>query len=244
MSGSQLRAPGRRVLLVAASPATSTTLGIPVGFWASELIHPWHEFRSAGYEVEIASPGGGRIEMDGLSDPRDASGYSAHDIVSLGFLMTPACAALLETTKRLGDVEEKDWDAILVCGGQSPMFTFRGMEPLEKLIAAFYENGKPTATVCHGAAALIDLKLSDGSHMIAGKTMTGFSNAEEDIADAMVGTKVMPWRIEDEARARGANFIRAAAWSPFAVRDGNLITGQQQYSGARTARLLIEALGA
>ena len=216
MNGSHIRARARRILLVAASPATSTTLGIPVGFWASELIHPWHEFRTAGYEVEIASPKGGRIEMDGLSDPRDASGYSAHDILSLGFLMTPSCAALLEETKSLGEVEPADYDAILVCGGQSPMFTFRGMEPLERLIAQFYESGRPTATVCHGAAALIDLKLSDGSPLIAGKTITGFSNAEEDIADAMVGAKVMPWRIEDAARERGANFIRAAAWSPFA----------------------------
>jgi putative intracellular protease/amidase len=93
-------------------------------------------------------------------------------------------------------------------------------------------------------AALIDVKLADGAYLVAGKTITGFANVEEEIADHIVGVKVMPWRIEDAARERGANYIRAGAWKPFAVRDGNLITGQQQYSGAKTARLVIEALGA
>lgn len=233
----------KRILLLAASPATSTTLGIPVGFWASELIHPWYEFTEVGYQTEIASPAGGRIQPDGLSDPRDPSGYSAHDILSLGFLQTPKYAALLDNTRKLSDIDPAAYDAVLVCGGQSPMFTFRGNTELEGIVGSFYQAGKPTAALCHGVAALIDVKV-DGSYLIADKTITGFANAEEDIADQIVGTRVMPWRIEDAARERGANYIRAGAWKPFAVRDGNLITGQQQYSGAKTARLMIEALGA
>ncbi|MBL8293661.1 MAG: type 1 glutamine amidotransferase domain-containing protein [Bryobacterales bacterium] len=234
----------KRILLIAASPATSTTLNIPVGFWASELIHPWYEFTEAGYQIEIASPAGGRIELDSLSDPRDASGYSAHDILSRGFLQTPQCASLLDNTRKLAETDPASFDALLVCGGQSPMFTFRGDTVLQSVVAAFFEAGKPTAALCHGVAALIDVKLADGSYLIAGKTITGFANVEEDIADSIVGTKVMPWRIEEAARERGANYIQAGAWKPFAVRDGNLITGQQQYSGAKTARMMIEALGA
>ena len=123
------------------------------------------------------------------------------------------------------------------------MFTFRDDGDVKATIRTFYESGRPTAVVCHGTAGLVDLTLSDGSYLIDGLTMTGFANVEEDYADSVVGQKVMPWRIEDAALERGANYIRAAAFAPFAVRDGNLITGQQQNSGGRAAQLVIEALG-
>ena len=191
----------------------------------------------------IASPEGGAIELDALSDPRDPSGYSAHDLISLGFLNTPALAALLTSTVPLSEIDHADFDAILVCGGQSPMFTFRENPTLKSLLADFYEAEKPTVALCHGVAALIDVTLSDGSSLINGKTITGFANVEEEIADSIVGQRVMTWRIEDEARAKGANFVQGGAWKPFAVRDGRLITGQQQYSGSVVARQLIAALG-
>jgi putative intracellular protease/amidase len=233
----------RRVLMVVASPAVSTTLGIPVGFWASELTHAWYEFREAGYEVTIASPAGGRVELDAYSDPRDASGYSAHDVISMGFLHTPALVAMLDTTRPLAGCREADFDALVVAGGQSPMFTFVDLPPLQSLIVAFHDAGKPTAALCHGTAALLRARRADGTALIAGRTMTGFANIEEDEADRIVGTRVMPFRIEDEARALGANFVVGGLWKPFAVRDGQLITGQQQYSGRATAALVVEALG-
>ncbi len=233
----------RRILMVVANPAVSTTLGWPVGFWAAELTHPWLAFREAGYKVTIASPKGGRVELDALSDPRDASGYSAGDIISMGFLSTPSLAALLEDTKPIAECPPRDYDAVVVAGGQSPMFTFRGDEGLATLFLEFFSAGKISAALCHGTCLLLDLKTTDGSYVIAGKTMTGFANVEEDYADHAVGKKVMPFRIEDIARERGANFVRVGAFLPFAVRDGNLVTGQQQNSGGEVARLVIEALG-
>jgi putative intracellular protease/amidase len=229
--------------MVVANRSTSTTLGIPVGFWASELVHAWYEFSEVGYSIEIASPEGGRVEVDALSDPRDPSGYSADDILSLGFLSTPKLAALLERTRPLSSAAAADYDALYIAGGQSPMFTFRENPPLQRQIVAFLQAGKIVAAVCHGTAALIDVKLADGSWLVADKQMTGFANSEEDIADRVVGQRVMPWRIEDEARKRGANFVTAAAFRSFAVRDGQLITGQQQFSGRAAARRVIEALG-
>lgn len=233
----------KRILMVVANPAVSTTLGWPVGFWASELIHPWQAFQEAGYAVTIASPMGGKVEVDGYSDPRDASGYSADDLLSLGFLSSAKHAALLDSTRSIAECRAAEFDAIVVCGGQSPMFTFRQHAALDALFMAFVEAGKPHAALCHGTCMLLDLKTSEGKPFIQGRTMTGFANVEEDFADQVVGQKVMPFRIEDEARALGANFVRAGAFEPFAIRDGGLITGQQQHSGRAVAELVIQAVG-
>jgi putative intracellular protease/amidase len=233
----------RRVVIVVASPSTSTTLGIPVGFWASELTHAWQAFHEAGYQMTLASPLGGKVEVDAWSDPRDNSGYSADDLLSLGFLSSPKHVALLADTAPLARVRVENHDAILVAGGQSPMFTFPTATALHALLRAFWDAGKPIAALCHGVAALLPVTLADGVPLVRGRTMTGFANSEEDAADAYVGRKVMPFRIEDEARRLGANFLAGRAFAPFAVRDGQLITGQQQHSGRATADLVVAALG-
>jgi putative intracellular protease/amidase len=233
----------KKVLIVVANPATSTTLGIPVGFWGAELTHAFFAFTEVGYEVTIASPDGGKCELDAWSDPRDESKYSFGDLITMGFLNTPEYMRLIEDTPALSDLSYDDFDALVVVGGESPMFTFRAHEELENALRTFYEAGKVTSALCHGVAALIDLTLADGTYLIAGKTMTGFANVEEDFADEWVGRQVMPWRIEDAAKERGANYVQGGRFKAFAVRDGRLITGQQQYSGAEVARLVIEALG-
>jgi putative intracellular protease/amidase len=233
----------KHVLMVIANPSVSTTLGWPVGFWGAELTHAWHAFTEAGYEVTIASPDGGRCELDALSDPRDPSRYSAGDVITMGFLHTPDLISLVEDTPALDDLDLDRFDALVVVGGQSPMFTFRDNRALQETIRGFYEAEKPTAALCHGVSALVDVRLSDGSYLLEGKTVTGFSNGEEDVADELVGRQVMPWRIEDAARERGANYVQGGVWKPFAVRDGRLVTGQQQYSGGEVAKLVIAALG-
>jgi putative intracellular protease/amidase len=233
----------KRILMVVANPTVASTVGWPVGFWAAELTHPYYEFSEAGYDVTIASPAGGRVELDQLSDPRDPSRWSSEDLISMGFLNTPELVALLEDTPKLADMDLETFDALVVAGGLSPMFTYRGNEALEGALARFYEAEKLVAVYCHGVSALIDTQLSDGSYLIDGKTITGFSNVEEDYSDAFVGQKVMPWRIEDAAKERGANYIAAGLFKPFVVRDGRLVTGQQQYSGRKVAQLVIQTLG-
>jgi putative intracellular protease/amidase len=232
----------KNILIVVANPAISTTLGWPVGFWASELIHPYDALPKAGHRVTIASPKGGKVELDAYSDPRDPSGYSKDDTLSLAYLNKPDFVKLLESTPSVGTLNPADFDAVIVAGGQSPMFTFRNNQPLQRLFLAFFNAGKPSAALCHGTCLLLDLKNADGTPLIRGKKMTGFANSEEDFADKVVGQKVMPFRIEDEARKMGAKFVTAAAFQPFAVRDGNLITGQQQHSGHEVARLVLESL--
>jgi putative intracellular protease/amidase len=237
--------PDRRptVLMVVANPGVSTTLGWPVGFWAAELFHPYYEFTQKRYDVTIASPEGGKVDIDALSDPRDESKWSADDLISMGALNTPELLAQLESTPALRDLNLDEFDALVICGGQGPMFQFREHRSLKETIVYFYEAKKPTAALCHGTSALLDVQLADGSYLIEGKTMTGFANVEEDYGDAAVGQKIMPYRIEDAAIERGANFIQGGLFKAFAARDGRLITGQQQYSGRKVAELVIEALG-
>lgn len=234
----------KRVLLIAANPSVSTVTGWPVGFWWAELTHPYWAFTEAGYEVELRSPDGGPLQADGYSDPEDPSAYSAHDILSLGFKKSPQHAALLANTASLEGVEVERYDAVFVAGGQSPMFTFRNHARLHALLARFYEAGKVTALVCHATCALLDVRLSNGELLVKGKTWTGFANAEERFADSFVGQRLQPFWIEDEARKiEDTNFIVDQRFRDFAVRDGLLVTGQQQFSGAAAAKLVIEALG-
>ncbi|TGT65917.1 type 1 glutamine amidotransferase domain-containing protein [bacterium M00.F.Ca.ET.159.01.1.1] len=241
----------KRVAIVIANPAISTTTGWPVGFWWSELTHPWFAFTERGYEVEIFSPEGGKCEADALSDPRDPSGYSETDLISLGFILSPKLKALVDHTRVVAEIAIDRFDAIVVAGGQSPMFTYEGATRLQQVFAAFHEAGKVAAALCHGTAILRYARRADGTLLAAGKTVTGFANIEEDFADNATwamgalerGKHLMPWRIEDELKAVGANYIQAGLWRGFAVRDGNLITGQQNFSGAETARVVCEALG-
>ena len=139
-------------------------------------------------------------ELDALSDPRDESKWSTDDLITMGFLNTPELVALLQDTPKLADLDLDEYDAIMVAGGQAPMFSFRGNEQVHDALRRFYESEKPVCVYCHGTAALVDLQLSDGTYLVGGKTVIGFANVEEDFSDAFVGQKVMPFRIEDELR--------------------------------------------
>lgn len=251
MSGAIDTLSTKRVLMLVSNPAVSPVTGWPVGFWWAELTHPYWEFVERGYNVEIASPDGGALQWDSWSDPRDASGYSASDLISMGFLSTPSLAALIERTKPASEISVARFDALVVAGGQAPMFSFDKATELHKKFVEFYEAGKIASALCHGVAVLKYAKLSNGEYLAKGKTVTGFANAEEDFADNAVwgmgalsrDKHLMPWRIEDELKKLGANYVQAGLWRPFAIRDGNLITGQQNFSGGETANLIIETVG-
>lgn len=234
----------KSVLMLVSNPAVSTLTGWPVGFWWAELSHPYWEFTLAGYEVTIASPDGGKLEADAFSDPRHESGYSREDLLSLGFLSSPDHLALVEKSVPLDDVDLDTHDAIFLVGGQAPMYTFKNDPRVHHLVADTHRQGKTVAIVCHATATLLDTRTAEGHLLVAGKTWTGFANSEEDVADQAVGRQLQPFRIEDEARRLpDTNFIVHGPFASHAVRDGNLITGQQQNSGSAAARLVIEALG-
>ncbi len=241
----------KRIAIVISNPAVSTTTNWPVGFWWSELTHPYFAFSEKGYEVEVFSPRGGACEADAMSDPRDSSGYSSSDLISMGFIATKELATMVEKTRKASEIDPARFDAIVVAGGQAPMFTFDKEEELHRSFVEFYSSGKVAAALCHGVALLRYAKLPGGEYLAKGKTVTGFANVEEDFADNAVwelnmlsrDKHVMPWRIEDELKKLGANYVQAGMWRGFAIRDGNLITGQQNFSGGETAKAIIQALG-
>jgi putative intracellular protease/amidase len=241
----------KRVAIVISNPSVSTTTGWPVGFWWSELAHPYFVLTEKGYQITVFSPSGGKCEADTMSDPRDPSGYSSSDLISLGFLSTPKLFALTQNTKRVVEIDLNQFDAIICAGGQGPMFTYEKSPDLHNKFIEFYEAGKIACALCHGTSLLRFAKLSNGEYLVKGKTVTGFSNVEEDYADNAVWTMnllprnkhVTPWRIEDELKKLGANYVQAGLWRGFAIRDGNLITGQQNFSGTETAEAVAAALG-
>ncbi len=232
-----------KILMIASNPAISKTTAWPIGVWYAELTHPYWIFSEAGYTVDIASLEGGELKFDGFSDPEDQSKYAAFDFVSLGFKKDSSKMALTKNSLKLSDVNPKEYKAIFVCGGQGPMYTMYKNPEMLKFVSDFYQTGKPTAAICHGTCVLLDAKLPNGRYLVEGKRWTGFANSEENYADAYVGKKIQPFRIEDEARKMPhSKFEVAHMFEPYAVRDGNLITGQQQNSGAKAAELVLKAL--
>lgn len=233
----------KRVAIVASGPSVSQQTGWPIGFWWAELTHPYWEFVEHGYTVDICSPDGGKLQADSWSDPRDKFKLAADDLISLGFMHSPEHLALIENSIPINQIRISDYDAVLFVGGQGPMYTFYNDERVHELVADFYEAGKITAIICHSTCVLLKVKV-DGKLLVSGKTWTGFANSEERFADEFVGRRMQPFWIEDEARKLpDTNFIVSGRFKAHAVRDGNLITGQQQYSGTAAAQLVIEALG-
>jgi len=233
----------KNILMIASNPAISPVTGWPIGFWWAELSHAFEVFDQAGYTIDIVSPDGGKLEADGFSDPEDASGYSVQDTVSLAFKNDPAKMQRLENTPALADVDPNDYDALFVVGGQGPMVTMIDDPRVHDFVAAFYEAGKVTAAVCHGTCILLKTRLSGGDLLVKGMRWTGFADAEEEYTESAVGQKVQPFWIETEARKiDGTQFEVAGALEEHSIRDGNLITGQQQVSAAATAREIVAAL--
>jgi putative intracellular protease/amidase len=241
----------KRAAIVISNAAVWTSTGWPVGFWWSELTHPYYAFTEVGWNVDVFSPQGGSCAWDAMSDPEDASQWQAEDVISRGYKHDPGFLRLIDDTPSVDELSVDDYDVLVVAGGQGPMFTFRDAVNLQQRFVEFCETGKVTAALCHGSAILAFTTLGDGTPLVQGRTVTGFPNVEEDAADAMTwdagalprGSSIMPWRVEDELRRLGANFLQAGAFRPFAIRDANLVTGQQNFSGAEVAKVILEAVG-
>lgn len=233
--------PQKKILFIVSNPGTLH--GFPVGFFAEELTRPFFDFVQAGHQVDVASPAGGRVEFDGFSDPENAATTYPNDLITIGFSHHKDFGSLMANTKAIADVDVGDYDAVCVAGGGAPLVTFAENKDLHRLIANFYEHEKVVGLICHGTCLLLWTTLSDGSLLADGKTWTGYPDSEEAIFDKMAGMKINDPTIEAEARKNpNTNFEAAAPLEPFAIRDGRLITGQQQHSTGLFSQLVLEAL--
>ncbi|MFT3974931.1 MAG: type 1 glutamine amidotransferase domain-containing protein [Amaricoccus sp.] len=231
----------RRILSIVSN--TTELKGIPVGFFAEEMTRAFLMFTEAGHRVDLASPAGGAVMYDTHSDPRTPGGAYTDDLISLGFVNHPRFGAMLGDTLPISAVRVEDYDAVWVAGGGGPLLTFRDDVSLHALIASFYETGRIVALICHGSALLLWTRLSNGRFLAEGRKWTGFTDAEEAAVNAAFGMTLNDYTIESEAaRVAGSGYVRRGPDEPFAIRDGRLITGQQQYSSGITAELVLEAL--
>jgi putative intracellular protease/amidase len=208
--------------------------GEKTGIWLEEFATPYYLFAEKGIEVTIASPKGGKAPID----PRSTSDNFLTPS-SKKFLGDAAAQDRLNNTVALNTVNAKDYDAIFYPGGHGPMWDLPDNSYSISLIESFYKSGKPVALVCHAPAALKNVKTKNGTYLVKGKTVAGFTNTEEQAAQTVA---LVPFSLEDMLKERGAKYEKGADWGPFAVQDGLLITGQNPASAELVAEKVISAL--
>lgn len=197
------------------------------GLWLEEFALPYLAFRRMGYQVIVSSPLGGPVPLD----PRS---------ISSGEIETFAEALpALENTIPLGRVLFEDYDALFLPGGHGPLVDLATNDISKDMVKTFFEAGKPLAAVCHGPAALVNVRLSDDTFLVAGRRMTSFTDEEER---AVQLDRIVPFALETTLRERGALFERAAMWEDHIVEDGTLLTGQNPQSSGSLALKLIDVL--
>lgn len=220
----------RKILLVLTSHDRKGPQGGKTGAYLPEVAHPYAVFTRAGYSVDFMSPQGGRPPFDGLDNP---------DAVSQAFLDDAALQARVDHTLRPGEVDPAAYAAIFYAGGHGTMWDFADDAGLASVGSAIYAQGGVVAAVCHGPAALVNLRLADGSYLVAGKEVAAFTNAEER---AVGLAEVVPFLLADALIERGAIHRPAPNWQPQVVRSGRLVTGQNPASATGVAEQVVAAL--
>ncbi|MEE6127391.1 type 1 glutamine amidotransferase domain-containing protein [Chryseobacterium arthrosphaerae] len=209
--------------------------GLETGLWLSELTHIYHTAKDRGWEVTIASPEGGNVPID----PESLKPLVL-DKISKSYYENPAFMSELNHSKSLADIQNDDFDCVYLAGGHATMYDFPDDVIMQNIIRRQYESGKTVAAICHGVGGLINVKLSDGTYLITGKSMTGFDWFEETIARRK---REVPFNLEASIVERGADLKKAyIPMTSNVVVDGNLITGQNPFSSKEMAKVVAEEL--
>jgi putative intracellular protease/amidase len=223
-----------KILMVITSHDKLGDTGRKTGFWLEELAAPFYVFKDAGAEIVLASPKGGQPPLD----PKSNEPNFQTDLTRR-FEADGDAKAQLASTLRLDTVKADDYDTVFYPGGHGPMWDLAEDQNSIDLIEAFLAAGKTVALVCHAPGALRHVKTPDGKPLVQGKKVTGFTNTEEE---AVGLTKVVPFLVEDELKAKGGIFSKADDWQPYVLTDGQLITGQNPASSGPAAKVLIEKI--
>jgi putative intracellular protease/amidase len=221
-----------KILFALTSHNQKGNTGQHTGFYLPEAAHPWAVLKAAGFKIDFVSPKGGKPPMDGVD---------LNDAISRDFMEDPQITRKIEKTARPSDLDFRDYAAIFFVGGHGAMWDFPDNYHLADLALSIYENGGIVSAVCHGPAALVNLKLKNGQYLVAGKRLAAFTDDEEQAVEL---DRVVPFLLASTLRQRGAHHIPASNWQANVVVDGRLVTGQNPASaegvGKEIARLLKE----
>ncbi|QCA06307.1 type 1 glutamine amidotransferase domain-containing protein [Pantoea vagans] len=223
-----------KILMVLTSHDELGTTGKKTGFWLEELAAPYYAFLDAGAEITLASPKGGQPPLDPKSDEPDSQTDETRR-----FHADSAAQTALASTVRLDTVNQETFDAVFYPGGHGPLWDLANDKHSISLIEQTLQAGKPVALVCHAPGVLRDVKNVDGTPLVKGKKVTGFTNSEEEGVGL---TDVVPFLVEDVLKQNGGLYSRGDDWQSYTVQDGLLITGQNPGSSAETAKVLLSSL--
>lgn len=226
-----------RILIVLTSHTALGGTGRTTGFYFDEMAAPYYSLIDAGHAVDIASIKGGPARHDPSSVAEDAADRPP----AVGrFLADPAAMAKISTTLAIEGIDAADYDGVFLPGGHGTMFDFPTSDALASLVGRVFDNGGVVGAVCHGPAGLVNAKRADGMPVVSGVRLNAFTDAEEE---AVGLTGEVPFLLESRLRSLGALFEGAPNFTSKAVRDGQLVTGQNPQSAAAVARLFVQALG-
>lgn len=220
----------KRILIAMTSHDQLGDTGKSTGAYVPEIAHPYAVFKEAGYDVDFASVKGGKVPLDGID---------RNDAVMATFLDDAAIMERLHASVASAQVDASHYDAILFAGGHGTMWDFPDDPGFANVATKIYDRGGVVAAVCHGPAALVNLKLPSGEYLVAGKSVSAFTNEEET---AVKLEKVMPFLLEDKLVERGAKFIPAPMWQPQVAVSERLVTGQNPASAAGVGKAIVELL--
>lgn len=223
-----------KILLVLTSHSELGDTGEKTGFWLPELTHPYYEFQEAGFTVDVASIQGGIAPIDpkSLDEPDHATSR---------FLQDAELMAKVLRSLPLSAVDSSDYQAVVFSGGSGTMWDFPNNVHVNRIASDIYENNGIVSAICHGPAALIDIKLSNGEYLVSGKRVSAFTNDEEEL---LKQTDIVPFLLQDKLIERGAIHIYGKPWKENVVVDGRLITGQNPASATKVSQKIIEQLRA
>jgi putative intracellular protease/amidase len=223
-----------KILMVLTSHDRLGDTGKKTGFWLEEFAAPYYVFKDAGAEITLASPKGGQPPLDPKSDEPDAQTDATRR-----FRADPDAIAALASTQVLADVVDNKVDAVFYPGGHGPLWDLANDEDSIRVIESNHAAGKPVALVCHAPAALKKARSPDGTPLVQGKRVTGFTDSEEE---AVGLTNVVPFLVEDMLKAHGGHYAKKADWSTHVISDGNLVTGQNPASSEAAAEAVLAML--
>ena len=223
-----------RVLMVLTSHDQLGNTGEKTGFWLEEFAAPYYVFKDAGAQITLASPKGGQPPLDPKSDLPDFQTAATER-----FKKDEQSQAALASTVKLADIDAGQFDAVFYPGGHGPLWDIVSDAHSIDIIEKLATEDKPVGVVCHATAALLNAKAADGSALVAGKKVTGFSNTEEE---AVQLTEVVPFLLEDALKEKGGLYEKGADWGSFVLEDGALISGQNPGSSEAAAQAVLAHL--